>query len=300
VTRLSGPFVTAVGGTTGIKPETAINFTGGGFSNYFPRPSYQDKDVTAYIKNLNGTYDGLYKCDLCLLAFWEPSLKSELVYRVTVLRTVDSRMLHLVLTGTERSSGARLITLGEPAPTPGVSSTRQICFMHPTDFIHLASDRGRINLAVERLPNPAWPLFVWVPQSIFLFQGCGRFGRHRCTWFFFGVETLGLVFTVHLLVTGWDEPWLWYGLVQRHCWVGSGQYMSHRLSRPDCHADAVAGASSSLVWERWTLGNYSRSCCRGIIRTFHDGGRYHDLHRATCNNCSVKWKMYPFRGALWV
>jgi len=50
VTRFSGPFFAAVGGTTGIKPETAINSTGRGFSNYFPRTSYQDKDVTAYIK----------------------------------------------------------------------------------------------------------------------------------------------------------------------------------------------------------------------------------------------------------
>jgi len=64
-----GPFVTAVGGTTGIKPETAIDFTGGGFSNYFSRPSYQDKDVSAYIKNLGTTYAGLYKYALFLLAF---------------------------------------------------------------------------------------------------------------------------------------------------------------------------------------------------------------------------------------
>ena len=116
LTRLLGPFVTAVGGTTGIKPETAINFTGGGFSNYFPRPSYQDKDVTAYIKNLNGAYDGLYKCGLCLLAFGEPSLKDAFFYDVTVLKVVDSRMLRLVLTGTEWSSVVRLVTSGEPAP----------------------------------------------------------------------------------------------------------------------------------------------------------------------------------------
>lgn len=59
-----GPFVTAVGGTTGIEPETAISFSGGGFSNYFSQPPYQAKDVTAYIENLGGTYDGLYKCGL--------------------------------------------------------------------------------------------------------------------------------------------------------------------------------------------------------------------------------------------
>jgi len=114
--RFSGPFVTAVGGTIDIKPETAINITGGGFSDYFLRPSYQDKDVTAYIKNLNGTYDGLYKWGLCPLAFGEPSLKSALIYHVTVLRAVGSRMLQLMLTGTEWSLVARLITSEEPAP----------------------------------------------------------------------------------------------------------------------------------------------------------------------------------------
>ena len=62
-----GLFVTAVGGTIGINPETAINLTGGGFSNYFARPSYQDQDVKTYIKNLNGAYDGLYKYSL---SFW--------------------------------------------------------------------------------------------------------------------------------------------------------------------------------------------------------------------------------------
>jgi len=100
MTRLSGPFVTAVGGTTGIRPETAIYLTGGGFSNYFPRPSYQDKVIPAYIKDLNGTYDGLYKCGLYLLVFGGPSLKNVFGYHITVLRVADSRMLRLVLTGT--------------------------------------------------------------------------------------------------------------------------------------------------------------------------------------------------------
>ena len=170
MTRLSGPFVTAVGGTTGIRPETAIYLTGGGFSNYFPRPSYQDKDITAYIKNLNGTYDGLYKCGLCLLAFGEPSLKSAHVHHTTAPRAVDSRMLRLVLTGTEWSSAVGLLTSGEPAPAPRcVIDHLQDNVFHASDFIHPALDRGRINLTVERLPNLAQPLFARVPQSIFVF-----------------------------------------------------------------------------------------------------------------------------------
>lgn len=59
----SCPFVTAVGATTQTAPEVAVSdfFSGGGFSNFFARPSYQDKDVTNYLKTLpKGTYAGLF------------------------------------------------------------------------------------------------------------------------------------------------------------------------------------------------------------------------------------------------
>ncbi|KAI0048684.1 tripeptidyl peptidase A, partial [Auriscalpium vulgare] len=57
----SCPFVTAVGGTIYI-PEVAVDFSGGGFSNYFTRPLYQESAVTEYLtKQLpKGTYDGLF------------------------------------------------------------------------------------------------------------------------------------------------------------------------------------------------------------------------------------------------
>ncbi|KAJ7482405.1 subtilisin-like protein [Mycena galericulata] len=56
----SCPFVTAVGGTTFI-PETGIFFSGGGFSNYFSRPSYQDAAVEGFLDKLpKGTYAGLF------------------------------------------------------------------------------------------------------------------------------------------------------------------------------------------------------------------------------------------------
>ncbi|KAG1782847.1 peptidase S8/S53 domain-containing protein [Suillus placidus] len=56
----SCPYVTTVGGTINI-PETAAYFSGGGFSNYFRRPSYQDDAVLAYLATLApGTYKGLY------------------------------------------------------------------------------------------------------------------------------------------------------------------------------------------------------------------------------------------------
>ncbi|KAF9021533.1 tripeptidyl peptidase A [Hymenopellis radicata] len=54
------PAVTAIGGTVNV-PEIAVDFSGGGFSNYFARPSYQDSVVPAYINALpKGTYAGLF------------------------------------------------------------------------------------------------------------------------------------------------------------------------------------------------------------------------------------------------
>ncbi|KAI0682616.1 tripeptidyl peptidase A [Earliella scabrosa] len=56
----SCPFVTAVGGTVNV-PETAVFFSGGGFSDVFPRPAYQQLAVRKFLKNLApGTYAGLF------------------------------------------------------------------------------------------------------------------------------------------------------------------------------------------------------------------------------------------------
>ncbi|EIW75873.1 tripeptidyl peptidase A [Coniophora puteana RWD-64-598 SS2] len=55
----SCPYVTTVGATVNV-PEVAASFTGGGFSNYFARPSYQDSDVSAYLQGLGDTYAGMY------------------------------------------------------------------------------------------------------------------------------------------------------------------------------------------------------------------------------------------------
>ncbi|KAF9006659.1 tripeptidyl peptidase A [Cyathus striatus] len=58
----SCPFVTAVGGTTNV-PEVAVSrfFSGGGFSNFFARPAYQEKAVSKYLAALpNGTFEGLF------------------------------------------------------------------------------------------------------------------------------------------------------------------------------------------------------------------------------------------------
>jgi tripeptidyl-peptidase-1 len=60
------PYVTVVGGTRNIDPEIVAfddsnGFTsGGGFSNYFARPAYQDSVVPDYITSLNGQFHGLF------------------------------------------------------------------------------------------------------------------------------------------------------------------------------------------------------------------------------------------------
>lgn len=62
----SCPYVTTVGATKDFNPEvvaydTANGFvSGGGYSNYFPRPSYQDEVVPAYTKSLGSQFQGLY------------------------------------------------------------------------------------------------------------------------------------------------------------------------------------------------------------------------------------------------
>ncbi|KAH8982180.1 subtilisin-like protein [Lactarius hatsudake] len=55
----SCPYVTSVGGTTG-NPEVAAELSGGGFSNDFPRPEYQQVVVPPYLEQLGSKYDGLY------------------------------------------------------------------------------------------------------------------------------------------------------------------------------------------------------------------------------------------------
>ncbi|KAI0763097.1 peptidase S8/S53 domain-containing protein [Trametes elegans] len=50
----SCPYVTAVGSTTGIAPETAASFSSGGFSNLFPMPSWQMSAVSKYLTSAAG------------------------------------------------------------------------------------------------------------------------------------------------------------------------------------------------------------------------------------------------------
>jgi tripeptidyl-peptidase-1 len=52
--------VTSVGGTRFVEPEVAVSFSAGGFSDLFPRPSYQDVAVNEYLGILGDQWKGLY------------------------------------------------------------------------------------------------------------------------------------------------------------------------------------------------------------------------------------------------
>ncbi|KAI0760227.1 peptidase S8/S53 domain-containing protein [Fomes fomentarius] len=54
------PFVTSVGATQDMNPAVAAPFSSGGFSNVFPRPSYQSDAVEKYLRTLGNTYNGRY------------------------------------------------------------------------------------------------------------------------------------------------------------------------------------------------------------------------------------------------
>ena len=57
----AGPFVTTVGGTIRTNPEVAVDFSGGGFSNYFAQPSYQSTAVSTFLAGLGDQFQGLFK-----------------------------------------------------------------------------------------------------------------------------------------------------------------------------------------------------------------------------------------------
>lgn len=63
----SCPYVTAVGGTRDFPPheiptwdETNSYVSGGGLSDYFPRPAYQDAVVEKYLSEIGNLHEGLY------------------------------------------------------------------------------------------------------------------------------------------------------------------------------------------------------------------------------------------------
>ncbi|CAK5279224.1 unnamed protein product, partial [Mycena citricolor] len=53
------PFLTSVGSTIGL-PETAANFTSGGFSDVFQSPAYQTTQVASFLKTVPSDFKGIF------------------------------------------------------------------------------------------------------------------------------------------------------------------------------------------------------------------------------------------------
>jgi tripeptidyl-peptidase-1 len=54
------PYVTSIGGTVGINPERAVDFSSGGFSDLWERPWYQEQTIPKYLQTLGSQWEGLY------------------------------------------------------------------------------------------------------------------------------------------------------------------------------------------------------------------------------------------------
>lgn len=61
----SCPYITAVGGTYLFSPETTVPFSGGGFSDTFARPAYQQEAVAQWL-SLVDYKDSVSSAEMCL------------------------------------------------------------------------------------------------------------------------------------------------------------------------------------------------------------------------------------------
>jgi hypothetical protein len=84
--------VTTVGGTAGANPEVGINFSGGGWSDMFGVPAYQQEAVQSYIKGLNGNNTSRFNV-VCGAPTMRATCRAEVVCS-TVARTRTSRLRH--------------------------------------------------------------------------------------------------------------------------------------------------------------------------------------------------------------
>jgi tripeptidyl-peptidase-1 len=74
------PWVTTIGGTTGNSPEAAWSGGGGGFSEIFGRPSYQEATVSKWLTT-DTTHAGVWHVVLCADHGWHHSVAQQRTYR---------------------------------------------------------------------------------------------------------------------------------------------------------------------------------------------------------------------------
>ncbi|KAJ7884567.1 peptidase S8/S53 domain-containing protein [Mycena olivaceomarginata] len=54
------PYLTAVGGTEGFDPEVGVDFSSGGFSNYFPALAYQSSAISSFFTTLPTNFNATF------------------------------------------------------------------------------------------------------------------------------------------------------------------------------------------------------------------------------------------------
>jgi tripeptidyl-peptidase-1 len=92
----SCPWITAVGGTRYVEPERAVSFSGGGFSDIFPRPPWQSNAVNAY---LTAHPDPAFRQYYNISGRAYPDVSAQGVYYHTILNGTDR-----LLSGTSASA----------------------------------------------------------------------------------------------------------------------------------------------------------------------------------------------------
>lgn len=117
----SCPYITTVGGTRAYPEVVAYDprngyASGSGFSNYFSRPKYQDNVVKSYIKQLNGTFDGLYnKSGRAYPDIAAQSYRYAIVYNASVIAVDGTSCAAPAMAGVFSLVNDALIAAGKPA-----------------------------------------------------------------------------------------------------------------------------------------------------------------------------------------
>lgn len=94
----SCPWVTAVGATRYVAPELAVSFSGGGFSDFFPRPAWQNADVSSW---LSTKADPAFNKYFNVSGRAYPDISAQGVYFHTILEGEDG-----LVSGTSASAPA--------------------------------------------------------------------------------------------------------------------------------------------------------------------------------------------------
>ncbi|KAK3308540.1 peptidase S8/S53 domain-containing protein [Chaetomium strumarium] len=157
------PYVTSVGATRYVDPEYAVSFSSGGFSDIWPRPSYQSAAVSKYLrKQLGDRWKGLYNP----AGRGFPDVAAQGVYYHVFSRDQD-----ILVSGTSASAPmfASLVSLLNNARL--ARGMRPLGFLNPwlyavgsagfTDIVHGGSTGCTGTDMYSGLPTPYVPYASW-------------------------------------------------------------------------------------------------------------------------------------------